>query len=70
MKTITFTVQIQADCNGSGSAKKAIALRLCHDINIILTKYEGMTGGAQIIPMPKNINVSTTTDASSGGACL
>jgi hypothetical protein len=55
MKSITFTVQIQADYpKGSGSPL------LCHEINTILTKYDGVTGGAQIIPAPRNIRINTT----------
>jgi len=60
MKSITFTVQLQADCPDRSPAKKATAIKLCQDINEILAKYDGMTGGAQIIPAPRNIRVATT----------
>lgn len=60
MKVITFTVQIQADFNEHDLGKKAAALRLCDDINNILAPYDGVTGGAQIIPEPKNIKITTT----------
>ena len=49
MRTITFTVDIQADCPKRSRTPKAVALKLCQDINDILTKYDGVTGGAQII---------------------
>jgi hypothetical protein len=39
-----------------------VALQLCHEINTILTKYDGVTGGAQIIPAPMNIKGITTPD--------
>jgi hypothetical protein len=39
-----------------------VALKLCDDLNNILAKYDGVTGGAQIIPAPKNIRVTTTPD--------
>ena len=60
MKSITFTVQIQADYPKGSRTKKAVALQLCHEINTILTKYDGVTGGAQIIPAPRNIRINTT----------
>jgi hypothetical protein len=62
MRTITFTVQIQADYSKGSRTKKAVALKLCHDINTILTKYDGVTGGAQIIPAPTNIKGATMPD--------
>ena len=62
MKTITFTVQIQADLPQASQTPKAVALKLCHDINTILTKYDGVTGGAQIIPAPRNIKGATMPD--------
>ena len=63
MKSITFTVQIQADyCKGS-QTPRAAALRLCQDINNILAKYDGLTGGAQIIPQLSKIKLTTTPDA-------
>ena len=40
MKSITFTVQIQADYPKGSRTKKAVALQLCHEINTILTKYD------------------------------
>ena len=52
MKSITFTVQIQADYPKGSRTQKAVALKLCHDINNILAQYDGVTGGAQIIPAP------------------
>ncbi len=62
MKSITFTVQMQADHPKGSRTPKAVALKLCHDINEILAKYDGMTGGAQIIPAPRNIRIATTPD--------
>jgi hypothetical protein len=50
MKTITFTVQIQADIHERPGKKEKIATDLCQYINRILTKYDGMLGGAQIMP--------------------
>jgi hypothetical protein len=46
MRTITFTVQIQADYPQDSQSPKAVALKLCDDINTILISYEGETGGA------------------------
>jgi hypothetical protein len=60
MKSITFTVQIQADHPKGSRTKKAVALKLCDDINDTLTNYNGMTGGPQIIPKPRNVKVTTT----------
>ena len=62
MKSIAFNVQIQADFHDRGMGKKATAMRLCRDINLILMKYDGMTGGAQILQVPKNIKVSKTSN--------
>jgi hypothetical protein len=62
MKTITFTVQIQADLPRGSRTEKAVVLKLCHDINAILTTYDGVTGGAQIIPSPRNIKLDTTPE--------
>ena len=59
MRTITFTGQIQADWPDRMSARKATALKLCDEINSILAMYGGWTGGAQIIPAPRNIKVTT-----------
>jgi hypothetical protein len=53
MKSITFTVQIQADFPRRSRTPKAVALKLCDDINNILAQYDGVTGGAQIIPPPE-----------------
>jgi hypothetical protein len=39
-----------------------VAFKLYQDINEILTKYDGVTGGAQIIPAPRNIRITTTPD--------
>ena len=59
MKSITFTVQIQADFfDHKQIGKKAAAIWLCKDINQILAKYDGSTGGAQIIHEPKEIKVT------------
>lgn len=63
MRTISFTVQIQADLPKRSRSPKAVALKLCDEINNILAKYDGVTGGAQIIPAPRNIKVTTTPDA-------
>jgi hypothetical protein len=38
MKSITFTVQIQADCPDRSPAKKTTAIKLCQDINEILAE--------------------------------
>jgi len=62
MKTITFTVQIQADLPQGGQTKKAAALKLCEEINEILITYAGVTGGAQIMPPPREIKLTTTPD--------
>ncbi len=62
MKTITFTVQIQADYPRSRQTQAAVALKLCDDINTILTSYEDETGGAQIFPPPSKIKLTTTPD--------
>jgi hypothetical protein len=62
MKTITFTVQIQADCPDPSPAKKATASKPCDHINNIPAQYDGVTGGAQIIPAPSHIKVATTPD--------
>ena len=61
MKSITFSVQIQADFRDGRVGKKATAVTLCRDINVILMKYDGMTGGAQILQEPRNIKVSKTS---------
>jgi hypothetical protein len=63
MKSITFTVQIQADYPKGSRTSKAVALKLCDDINTILTSYEDETGGAQIFPPPRKIKITTTPDA-------
>ena len=63
MKFITFTVQIQADLPQGSQTPKAVALKLCEDINTILTTYEDETGGAQIFPPPRKIKLTTTPDA-------
>jgi len=60
---MTFTVQIRADLPQASQTPKAVALKLCHDINNILVQYDGVTGGAQIMPAPRNIKVTTTPDA-------
>ena len=62
MKSIAFNVQIQADFPDRGMRKKATAVRICRDINLILMKYDGMTGGAQLVRAPKNIKVSKTSN--------
>jgi hypothetical protein len=62
MKAITFTVQIQADYPRGSRTQKAVALKLCDDINNILAQSDGVTGGAQIMPPPRNIKVTTTPD--------
>ena len=62
MKSIAFNVQIQADFPDRGMRKKATAVRICRDINLILMKYDGMTGGAQILQVPKNVKVSKTSN--------
>jgi hypothetical protein len=61
-KTITFTVQIQADINERPGTKEKIATDLCQDINCTLANYDGMLGGAQIIPKPKNIRITSTPE--------
>jgi hypothetical protein len=62
MKTISFTVRIQADVNERPGAKKKLAADLCQDINRILTNFDGMLGGAQIMPKPKNIKITSTPE--------
>ena len=62
MRTITFTVQIQADRPRGSRTRKAVALKLCQDINDILTEYAGVTGAAQIIPAPRKITLTNTPD--------
>ena len=62
MKSIAFNVQIQADFPDRGMRKKATAVRICRDINLILMKYDGMTGGAQILQAPRNIKVSKASN--------
>lgn len=62
MKSITFTVQIQADFNERGLSKTAKAKELCQQINEILTTYDDTTGGAQILSRPKSIKVVTTPE--------
>ena len=61
MKAITLTVQLQADLPQGSQNRNAAALQLCQDINEILTKYDGVTGGAQIISAPRNIKVTKTS---------
>ena len=55
MNAITFTVHIQANINEQPDTKEKLATDLCQDINRILTNYDGMLGGAQIMPKPTNI---------------
>ena len=57
MKSITFTVQIQADFNERGLSKTARAKELCQQINEILAVYDETTGGAQIMSTPKVIKI-------------
>jgi hypothetical protein len=59
MKTITFTVEIQADYPEGRQTKKAVALKLCDEINTILTCYQGETGAAQIMSVPRKIKLTT-----------
>ena len=61
MKSVIFTVQIQVDFPKRSRSPKAVALNLCHDLNMILAKYDGLTGGAQIISAPRNIKVTKTS---------
>ncbi len=59
MKTITFTVKIWAEFyDHEQIGPKEAARLLCRDINQILAKYDGSTGGAQIIHGPKNLKVT------------
>jgi hypothetical protein len=60
METITFTVQIQTDIHERPGTKKKLATDLCQDINRILANYEGMLGGAQLVPEPKKIKITPT----------
>ncbi len=62
MKTIAFTVQIQADYPKGRQTKKAVALKLCDEINEILSTYDGVTGGAQIMPLPRKIKLVPTPE--------
>jgi hypothetical protein len=59
MKLLVFNVQIRAEFfdHKEISAKKAAHL-LCQDINTILAKYAGSTGGAQIIDGPQRLRVT------------
>jgi hypothetical protein len=57
MKSITFTVEIQADFNERGLGKTASAKELCNQINEILTTHYGTIAGAQIMSRPKAIKV-------------
>ncbi len=59
MKTVTFTLQIQADHPKGSRTKKAAALKLCDNINNVPAQYDGVIGGAQIIPAPRNIKLIT-----------
>ena len=61
-KVITFTVQIQADINERPGRKEKLAKDLCYDINRILTNYEGMLGGAQILPGTKNVEITSAPE--------
>ena len=61
MKFITFTVQIQADYPQGSQTPKAVAHKLCDDINTILTSYEDETSRAQIFPPPRKIKVTKTS---------
>lgn len=63
MKSITFTVQIQADFNERGLSKQSKARKLFHTINEILAAHDGTTGGAQIISPPRAIEVNTTKES-------
>ncbi len=66
MKSITFTVQIQADFyDRRERGKKAAAILLCDDINLILGKYEAVTGGAQIVYVPESIKVTDSAEGPS-----
>jgi hypothetical protein len=58
-KTITFTVQIQADINERPGSKEKVATELCYDINRTLANYERLLGGAQMMPKPKNIKITS-----------
>ncbi len=62
MKSITFTVKIQADFNERDLGNTSKTRQLCRDINEILARYDAMTGGAQIISRPKTIMVTTTAE--------
>ena len=62
MKSITFTVQIQADFNERGLSKTSKSQQLCDDINEILARYDGVTGGAQIMGTPRQIIVRTLAE--------
>lgn len=62
MKSITSTVRIQADLPQGSQNKKAAALKLCDEINEILAYHEGMTGGAQIMPPPREIKLTTAPE--------
>ena len=62
MKSIMFTVQILADFPKRSRSPKAVALKLCDDLNNLLAEYDGVTGGAQILPAPRNIKVTMTPE--------
>jgi hypothetical protein len=40
--------------------KERLASELCYDINRILTDYDGMLGGAQLMAEPKTIKITST----------
>jgi hypothetical protein len=61
-KIITFTVQIQADVLAPAGRKERLASELCYDMNRILTEYDGVLGGAQILPVPKAIKITSTPE--------
>jgi hypothetical protein len=62
VRTITFTVQIQADHPKRSRTRTTVALKLCHDINNILAQYDGVTGAAQIMPTPRKNKLTTMPD--------
>ena len=49
-----------ADIQNRPGTTEKLATELCQDINRILTRYDRMLGGAQIMPKPKDIKTAST----------
>jgi len=67
MKLLLFNVQIRAEFYDHKEIGRSKAARLlCQDINTILAKYDGSTGGAQIVHGPRNIRVTSDKATENG----